>query len=369
MSQSLWNKLGLSSAVQFQLGLLSSPQTEERARRLSPQTLPELLSKTGATGFEDLTERREQSKPVALSKVDEHGALNVHNVRRYETIRNFFAPRSFQPDSGHHERLAQWTDSSLDVRPLGGYLFGRDGEALEFYSCRCELNHGGAPKRSSFAFDSSLHEESPKVAIPSSPSTNPLESLSMINPLRMSSMEFVGQDAGAIFCFSPSTFGCIARLYWSEQAFMESLNRVQTIGSALIRMQADNYAAEKGEGILRFNSGSALLAQLYESVAVLGQSSDPLFITHGIWGAAVIPQTHGYFLCQLGIVALGVDLLKPRGETDPFTLVTPDPAKKRFVVANFIVSRDQFGFVDILPEKCEAYPVEPLPWYNSLPAL
>jgi hypothetical protein len=369
MSQSLWHKLGTPSAVQFQLGLLSSPQSEERVRRFNPNTLPELLSKTGAEGFDDITKMREQSKPVALTKVDEYGTLNVHNVRRYEIINNFFKPIAFQPDSGLQGRSSKWLDSSLDVRPLGSCLAGQGGENLEFYSCRCNLNQVTSPKTRSFTSYASLDEEAPKVAIPSTPSSGPLESFSMINPLRMQAMELVGEDAGAIFCFSPSTFGCIARLYWSEAAFMESLNRVQSIGTALIRMHADTYAAEKGEGIKRFNSGSALLAQLYESVALIGQASDPLFLTHGIWGVAVTPQTRGYFLCQLGIVALGIDSLTQRDQSDGFILVAPNPAKTRFMVANFIVSRSHFGFVDILPERCEAYPAAPLPWYDSLPVL
>jgi hypothetical protein len=224
-------------------------------------------------------------------------------------------------------------------------------------------------QRKPFAYTSAFEEKLPTLAIPASPHTNPLEALSMINPLSMNSLELVNEDAGAIFCFSPGTFGCVARLYWSEAAFMKSLNRVQAIGSALIEKKAIDYAVDKGQGISRFDEGSALLAQLYESIAVLGHAQEPLFITAGIWGVAVKPQTHGYFLCQMGIVAVEVEPIHTQDSTSTLQLLTPNLSKRHFVVANFTVSRDRYGFVDILPEKYETYPLQPLAWYDSLPSL
>jgi hypothetical protein len=369
MSQQPLHNFNPSTAVQYQLGILSSPAREARDQRVSPATLPNLLTKMGAESFDDLAQKREQAKPVAFAKVDDFGALNIHNVRRGEMIRNFFTVSSFQPHEDQKEYGAKHPHSSLDVRSLGGCLLGPEGEALEFYSCRCELTQAEGRRRKPLAMLSALQGAAPTIAIPASPHSNPLEALSMINPLRMNSLELVNEDAGAIFCFSPSTFGCVARLYWSEAAFMKSLNRVQAIGSALIGKRAIEYAAEKGQGISRFDEGSALLAQLYESVAVLGHHREPLFITAGIWGVAVKPQTHGYYLCQLGIVAVEIEPVSSQDATSELQLVTPNPSKRHFVVANFIVTRDQFGFVDILPEKYERYPVQPLAWYDSLPSL
>jgi hypothetical protein len=120
-----------------------------------------------------------------------------------------------------------------------------------------------------------MHPRDIQLAIPSRAGLTAPDALSLVAPLHMYPREFIEDgEAGAVFACAERMPGFIADLYWSEAAFMESLNRVQEIGRKLISKGAIMRATMRGTGENSFEEPSAILSKLYESAAQFGQTQE-----------------------------------------------------------------------------------------------
>ena len=181
----------------------------------------------------------------------------------------------------------------------------------------------------------------------------------------MSPREYVQEgEAGAVFACTEGMPGYVADLYWSESAFIESLNRVQDIGRKLIENFAIMRASVRGSGERDFSEASAILSKLYESAAQYGQPHETPLFAAGMWGVAIHKQRRESYLCQIGVVGIEVDF-KSSEPNKPII-----PSKERcFAIINFVLTRDEFGFLTITPDRYIRKPIGDLPWYDTLPEL
>ena len=171
-------------------------------------------------------------------------------------------------------------------------------------------------------------------------------------------------EAGAVFACTEARPGYLAELYWSEDAFIDSLNRVQEIGRHLIKRDAVARATMRRTGESDLPVPSAIFAKMYEEAARVGQSQDrPLFVT-GVWGVALFPAENETFHGQIGVVGLEIDL--SLGADDKRIATGRGEC---FAVLNQTLQRDPLGFLDIQPGRFSRLPLGDLAWYEQLPEL
>jgi hypothetical protein len=366
MAREFWNNFSPENQRTFQT--LSIPRLQTLAPKddCAPRAF---LHSAGLSSLEDVIDRRHRAYPIDLGSIGDDGAYSPFRARLHGLVKDFFLGESIHLERHRgREHLSRRPPQHLDVRPVGSCKFPSTGDTIQLFCCRYgETQHTERnPYESSWAHrDETLHPRDIHLAIPSRAGLTPPDAVSLVNPLRMAPREYLEDgEAGAVFACTEGMPGFIADLYWSESAFIESLNRVQEIGRKLIGDYAIMRASVRGTGECEFQEPSAILSKLYESAAQFGQTQEiPLFAA-GIWGVAVHKHSRGTFACQMGVV--GIEVNYSSQEPDKPIL----PNKERcFAIINFILARDEFGFLSITPDRYTRMPLGDLPWYDTLPEL
>ena len=366
MAREFWNTFSPENQRTFQALSVPKLQTLAPGDNCAPSAL---LQSAGLSSLDDIIHRRHYSYPIELGFIDDDGAYSPFRARLHGLVKDFFLGDSIHVERHRgQEHLSRRPPQHLDVRPVGSCKLQATGDKIQIFCCRYgETTYQERdPHEASWNYrDEHLHPRDIHLAIPSRAGLTPPDAVSLVNPLRMSPREYLQDgEAGAVFACTEGMPGYVADLYWSETAFIESLNRVQDIGRALIENFAIMRATVRGSGECEFAEASAILSKLYESAAQYGQTQEiPLFAA-GIWGVALHKQNRSTFVCQMGVVGIEVDF-SAQESNKPIL-----PNKDRcFAIINFIVARDDFGFISITPDKYTRRPLGELPWYDKLPEL
>lgn len=366
MAREFWNNFSPENQRTFQT--LSIPKLQALAPNddCTPRTL---LHSAGLSSLDDVIDRRHHAYPIELGTIDDDGAYSPFRARLHGLVKDFFLGESIHLERHRgREHLSRKPPQHLDVRPVGSCKLQATGDKIQLFCCRYgETTYSERePYEPTWNYrDEYLHPRDIHLAIPSRAGLTPPDAVSLVNPLRMSPREYVQDgEAGAVFACTEGMPGYVADLYWSESAFIESLNRVQEIGRKLIKDFAIMRATVRGAGECEFPEASAILSKLYESAAQYGQTQEiPLFAA-GIWGVALQKQGRGSFVCQMGVVGIEVDF----SAQEPEKPILPNK-ERCFAIINFIVARDEFGFLSIKADRYTRRPIGDLPWYDKLPEL
>jgi hypothetical protein len=366
MAREFWNSFSQENRRTFQALSVPKLQTLAPNEDCAPGAL---LSSAGLSSLEQVIDRRHRAYPIELGSIDDDGAYSPFRARLYGLVKDFFLGESVHLERHRgRESLSRRPPQHFDVRPVGSCKFPTTGDTIQIFCCRYGETHyhEGDPNENSWdSRHETLHPQNIHLAIPSRAGLTPPDAVSLVNPLCMSPREYLQDgEAGALFACTEGIPGYIADLYWSESAFIESLNRVQEIGRKLIEGHAIMRATVRGSGECNFQDASAILSKLYESAAQFGQTQQiPLFAA-GIWGVAIHKHGREAFVCQMGLVGIEVDFSSQQHDKPIL------PSKERcFAIINFILRRDDFGFLSITPDKYTRMPLRDLPWYDTLPEL
>jgi hypothetical protein len=328
-----------------------------------------LLQASGVSSLSEFVRRRHGADPIDLGSIDDDGRPDPLRMRLQGLVKDFFLGESvyLERHSGQEHRSRR-PPQHLDVRLIGSCKLSSTGEGIRLFCCRYGETVDGLKESSDSAWryrDVQLHPRDVHLAIPSRAGLKPPDAVSLVSPLRMHPREYVEEgEAGAIFACTEKTPGYAADIYWSEEAFVESLNRLQDIGRQLIERAAIVRAIGRGAGECEFPGASAMLSKLYEGAAHYAQSQDNPLLLSGIWGIAVHKESPKSFLCQIGVVGFEFDFSKQ--DADRSIL----PSKERcFAIINFIMTRDEFGFLLLQPTCFTRRSIGALPWYDELPVL
>jgi hypothetical protein len=366
MAREFWNNFSPENQRTFQT--LSVPKLHTLApdKDCSPSTL---LHSAGLQSLNDVIHRRHHSYPIELGSIDDDGGYSPFRARLHGLVKDFFLGESVHLERHRgQEHLSRRPPQHLDVRAVGSCKLETTGDKIQLFCCRYgETTHTERdPYEPSWhQRDEHHHPRDIQLAIPSRAGLTPPEAVSLVDPLRMSPREYLQEgEAGAVFACTEGMPGYVADLYWSESAFIESLNRVQDIGRKLIENFAIMRASVRGSGERDFTEASAILSKLYESAAQYGQTQDNPLFAAGIWGVAIHKQRRESYICQIGVVGIEVDFKS----CEPHKPIIP--SKERcFAIINFVLTRDEFGFLTITPDRYTRKPLGDLPWYDKLPEL
>lgn len=329
------------------------------------------LSSAGIHSLRQLIDRREHHDPIELGKIDDDGKFSPFRARLECIVSDFFLGESvyLERNTGH-EHLARRPQQHFDVREIARCTYTPTGDTAHIFCCRYgETAEAGINLQSTTAVDEYLekllHPASIQLAIPSRAGLLPPDAVSLVHPLRMFPREYVKLgEAGAVVACTESRPGYVADLYWSKEAFVDSLNRVQEIGRHLIHTDAVARATMRRTGEIELPIPSAIFAKIYEETARFAQSLEPsLFIT-GVWGVAIFPGDNGTYTTQIGVVGLEIEEeIQGTGNT------IATGKNECFGVLSQTLSRDAVGFLSIEPGRFSRLPVADLAWYERLPEL
>ncbi len=329
-----------------------------------------ILNHAGLGHLDEVLERRVGADPIELGLIDDDGIYSPLRAGLYHRVTELFVGESehLERHSGM-EHAARRPVQRFDVRPIASCQWGPEGVRAHIFCCE----YGEVPEPPPLVTSSNIAEylEQPearaelRLAIPSRAGLTPPDALSLIHPLRMKPREFVDHgEAGAVVIVAENGGAYTLELFWTEEAFIDSLNRVQEIGRALIDGEAVARAAMRRTGEVEIGRASAILSKLYENAAQVFQTQEsPLFLI-GIWGIAVFRRSATTFESQIGVVGVEV---KPPSMSSAAGLVTTH--NECFGVVNQTLQRDSLGFMTVAPTRVSRLPIADLPWYEKLPAL
>lgn len=343
----------------------------EHAGDATPARPGSFLSAAGIHSLRQLIDRREHRDPIELGKVDDDGRFSLFRARLECIVSDFFLGESvyLERHTGT-EHLARRPQQHFDVREVAHCTYTPTGDTAHIFCCRYgETSESPTNLQSTTAVEEYLerllHPPTIQLAIPSRAGLLPPVAVSLVHPLRMSPREYVTLgEAGAVVACTESQPGYTADLYWSKEAFIDSLNRVQEIGRHLIHSDAVARATMRRTGEIELPVPSAILAKIYEETARFAQSLEPLLFITGVWGVAVFPADNGTYTAQIGVVGLEIE------ESSQETGNTIAAGKNEcFGVLSQTLSRDALGFLSIEPGRFSRLPIGDLAWYDRLPTL
>lgn len=336
----------------------------------APHNPKSFLSSAGILSLDELVSRRERAFPTELGKINDDGLFDPFRARLEHVVTDFFLhePVYLERHKGQ-EHLARRPQQHFDVREVGRCPYAPTGDITHIFCCR----YGETAEPQGLQIFETLEDfaelTSPApsliLAIPSRAGLFAPDAVSLVHPLQMHPREYVGHgEAGAVFACTESRPGYVADLYWSKEAFIESLNRVQAIGRHLISHDAVAQATMRRTGQKNVPLPSAIFAKMYEEAAQCGQLQEPALVITGVWGVAIFPAENETFLGQIGVVGFEID---PSSDARDRKIATTQNGC--FAVLNQTLSRDALGFLTIESGKFLRLPIRDLAWYEELPEL
>ena len=342
------------------------PSKDEHPQSETPaQSLSSALHQVGCNRLSDVFKKMEGHR-VELRSDDSLGALDIHRAHFRQSVRSFFPTSHF---SGK-ERSTSTDECELKVYRLGSCRSAEGGHETQlFWSSLVVPASGDTAKLAAIYWERSPRDVigNEISVIPSAAGLAPSDAACLNAPIQQAPCEYVFYgDAGAVLSFTPNTFQIKADLSWTPEAYLGSLHSLQEIGNWLINVRSIEHAVQHGTGLVTLRSSSALLSKAYETVAQVGQDHFQPFMVSGLWGVAVLPRPKERYdhLLQVGVVGLMVDQNKA-SDLSNLTLIR----ERSMVIVNLLLTRDEFGFVSMAPDKVSIFPLQEIEWHSTLPKI
>jgi hypothetical protein len=335
----------------------------------TPPSPRSFLSSAGINSLNEMVTRREHVLPTELGKINDDGHFDPFRARLEHFVTDFFLHETIYLERHKgQEQLGRRPRQHFDVREVGRCTYAPTGDTAHIFCCR----YAETPEPLGIKIFEALEDfEDPPtppsliLAIPSRAGLLAPDALSLVHPLELQPREHLGRgEAGAVFACTESRSGYVADLYWSKDAFIDSLDRVQTIGRYLIDHDAVAQATMRRTGRKTFPPPSAIFSKMYEEAARVAQLQDPALLITGVWGVAIFPGENETFNGQIGVVGYEIE-----PSTDGPAKAIAKTQNGCFAVLNQTLKRDPLGFLTIEPGRFSRLPIGDLAWYEELPEL
>lgn len=347
------------------------PGLPDRQRIQPPaESLANVLKSAGCNRRGDILKHADD-RPLVIRSEHHAGELDIHQGYLRDQMHAFFSTQSLTRSAFYGGgRRTKPVGCDLRVHQIAEVSAPDTSNVTKLFWSSCAVRvSGDTAGLTAVRWDRKPEEVFGEeiAVIPATAGLTPPHAASLPAPVHQPPCEYVFfGDAGAVFSFCPDTFAISAELSWSPDAYVSSLNALQEVGRWLIASRAIERAVQLGTGTREIQGCSALLSKAYETAAQIGQTHEQPFLVSGLWGIAVLPRpkkNHDYLL-QVGVVGLTVneDDLQ---DVSKFALIRD----RTMVVVNLELSRDDLGFVSMVPEKVRTFPLQPIEWHSSLPVV
>jgi hypothetical protein len=343
---------------------------DRRSDRPHTESLANELRDAGYNRLGDILKNAHEHRLIICS---EHSGeeLDIHQGYLRERIHSFFSTQSLTRSvSFGSGKRTKSIGCDLRVHQIGEINNPSTSKVTKLFWSSCAVRVTGdtasltAIQRKQKPGEVSGEEI---AAIPATAGLTPHHAASLTAPVHQPPCEYIFLgDAGAVFSFCPDTFAVSAELSWSPDAYVGSLNALQEVGRWLIASNAIERAVQLGTGTRDIRGCSALLSKAYETAAQIGQTHEEPFLVSGLWGIAVLPrpkESYDYLL-QVGVVGLTINQ-DDLQDLSKLALIRD----RSMVIVNVQLSRDELGFVSMVPEKVSTFPLQRIEWHSSLPVL